>query len=249
MRIARYEFSPPLWALPVFAAVLALLLALGVWQVRRGGDKAAIIAERVAASKKPPVALLANGHIATGDAAAGRRVEVSGEYLPDRQLLLDNQVWKGEAGYEVWTPLRTSGGQLVMVDRGWVALGKDRRHPPNPAAPAGMQKVVGFWRHWPQPGIRLGQEVCPEGQWPRTVVYPEYPQVACNYDETLLDGLLLLDPHAKGGFPRDWEYLGLPPMRHYGYAVQWFALAIALCAIFIGVNTRKIRSSETRETE
>lgn len=239
MRIARYEFSPPLWAVLAFVATFMLLLALGYWQIQRGEGKAAMIAERAAAGKKLPVSLSAERDAA----ASGRRVVVSGEYLPDKQLLLDNQIWKGEPGYQVWTPLHTADGDLVMVDRGWVALGKDRAHPPNPSAPTGPQKVVGILRQWPEPGIRLGTAACPQGAWPRTVVYPEFQQIACNYDEQVIDGLLLLDPQAAGGLPRDWKYHGLSPLRHYGYAVQWFAMAAALCVIFIGVNTRKTRAT------
>ena len=63
--------------------------------------------------------------------------------------------------------------------------------------------------------------------------------VAAPDDADVIDGLLLLDENAAGGFPRDWHSLGLPPSRHYGYAVQWFALAAALTVIFIGMNTHK----------
>lgn len=244
MRIARYEFSPPLWAVLAFAATFILLLALGFWQIQRGESRAEIIAERTAAGKNSPVALAS----LRADAALHQRVMVTGRYLRDKQLLLDNQVWQGEPGYQVWTPLRTAEGQLVMVARGWVALGGDRAHPPNPAAPAGVQKIVGVLRHWPEPGIRLGKEVCPQGAWPRTAVYPEFPQVACNYEASVFDGLLLLDPDAEGGLPRDWKNLGMSPLRNYGYALQWFAMAAALCAIFIGVNTRKQNMPATRDT-
>ena len=140
----------------------------------------------------------------------------------------------------MWTPLQIKDGSLVMVDRGWVALGADRADPPNPAAETEAQRIVGLWRDWPQPGLSFAAAACSvAGSWPRVVLYPPYAQVACNYEAPVNDGLLLLEEAASGGFPRDWQDVGLPPVRHYGYALQWYALALALCVIFIVMNTRR----------
>jgi cytochrome oxidase assembly protein ShyY1 len=42
--------------------------------------------------------------------------------------------------------------------------------------------------------------------------------------------VLKLDPALPLGYPRDLDILPntLPPERHVGYAVQWFALALAM---------------------
>lgn len=245
MRVAQFEFKPPLWASLVFVLVLALLVVLGSWQVQRGQAKDAIIAERSQLGKMPPVAFAPEtqgyGDNQADTQSPNRRVTVAGEYVTGQQLLLDNQVWKSRPGYRVWTPLQLDDGRLLMVDRGWVALSADRNKPPQPMVPGGDQQLVGYWRDWPQPGLRFAPQPCGDGQWPRVLLYPELPQVACNYDAPVLDGLLLLDENAQGGFPRNWQDVGLPPLRHYGYALQWYALALALCAIFIGVNTQKRR--------
>jgi len=237
MHIAGFEFTPPWWAGVLFVLVLALLVTLGTWQVHRGQAKETIIAERSAAGKMSPVSLEA----AISGKENGRRVAISGVYLENRQLLLDNQVWKGRPGYRIWTPLRLSDERLVMVDRGWVPIGQDRNNPPKPSVPESAQEITGYWRHWPEPGIKFAAPPCDTGKWPRVVLYPEYPQVACNYKVPVLDGLFLLSEEAEGGFPRDWQDVGLTPLRHYGYALQWYALALALCVIFIVVNTQKRR--------
>lgn len=242
MRLAGFEFSPPWWATLLFFVVLALLVALGSWQVQRGQAKDEIIDQRTAAGKMPAVELDA----ALKKPDPGRQVTVQGRYLADRQLLLDNQVWQGRPGYRVWTPLRQDDGRLVIVDRGWVALGEDRREPPKPAVPEGVQTVSGYWRPWPQPGLVFAPPPCKEGEWsgPRVVLYPDFAQVACNYESPVMDGLLLLDEATAGGFPRDWQSVGMPPTRHYGYALQWYALALALSVIFIVMNTKKRRNSQ-----
>lgn len=214
-----------------------MLGGLGTWQLQRAQVKEQMLAERRAASKAEAVDL---SRAAKPQRLYGERVVASGRYLGTRQLLLDNQVWEGRAGYRVWTPLKLPDGRLVLVDRGWIPMGSDRAHPPRPKSPTGQRQVHGLLRNWPEPGMRLEDaDACAERDWPRVLNYPRYTQVACQYRASVVDGLLLLEEDADGGFPRDWGDVGLPPTRHIGYAVQWFALAAAVLVIFVVVNVRR----------
>jgi surfeit locus 1 family protein len=230
--LAGRRFAPPLWAWAVFLSTLALLLWLGTWQLQRGSAKAHMLAERAAARQTEPSPLPAPG--ASVESFYGRAVAARGRYDGGRQILLDNQVRQSRVGYRVWTPLRLEDdGRLVLVDRGWVPLGRDRSAPPRPAAPEGEIAVRGLWRNWPRPGLRLAAPgACEQTGWPRTLNYPSYEQIACQYAGPVADGLLLLDESLPGGFARDWNDLGPPPARHYGYAAQWYALALALAVLF-----------------
>jgi surfeit locus 1 family protein len=71
------------------------------------------------------------------------------------------------------------------------------------------------------------------------VLYPTPPEVECLLKRPFVGGLLLLDPEAPGGYVREWTDFGFPPQRHYGYAVQWFALAIAALVVFVVVNRKR----------
>lgn len=237
MRLGGFRFDPPPWAWVVALPALGLLLWLGTWQVQRGQAKENMLAERAAARQAEPRALPA-GNPAS---AYGDTVRVRGRYLVERQLLLDNQVRQGRVGYRVWTPLRLDDGRLVLVDRGWVPMRRDRSDPARPAAPDGAVTVHGIWRPLPEPGLRLAApDACAQSGWPRVLNYPNHAQVACQFPQaTVVNGLLLLAEDAAGGFPRDWDDAGLPPMRHYGYAVQWYALALALLALFVILNTER----------
>jgi cytochrome oxidase assembly protein ShyY1 len=57
--------------------------------------------------------------------------------------------------------------------------------------------------------------------------------------------LILLDPGEPGGYVRNWAPPGFPPMRHVGYAVQWFGLALALAVIYIVTNFRRRLPTES----
>jgi len=65
--------------------------------------------------------------------------------------------------------------------------------------------------------------------------------VRCQYAAPVVNGLLLLDEKDSNGFVRDWDedLVGLSPFGHYGYASQWFLMAVVAGIIFLVVNTRR----------
>lgn len=104
--------------------------------------------------------------------------------------------------------------------------------------------MVGVWRDLPRPGMRLGGDgVCQLEGWPRVLNYPDVEQLRCQYDGDVANGLLLLDEADPRGFARNWQnqFEQMPPVRHFGYALQWFAMALAVAVIFVVLNTRRIR--------
>jgi surfeit locus 1 family protein len=67
--------------------------------------------------------------------------------------------------------------------------------------------------------------------------FPTHAQLEDAYGRRLGARVLLLDPDMPDGFERRRQPTsGFGPERHLGYAVQWFALAATLVAIYVGVN-------------
>jgi surfeit locus 1 family protein len=235
--MARWRLRPPLWGVLAMLPAMALLISLGVWQLHRGDAKKVLLEEYAAAAQQPSVEL-------NPDMPAmlqPLRVHVSGHYDAARQLLLDNHSNHQRPGYEVWTPLRTSGGALLLVNRGWIAQSGPRAQMQAPDAPAGEQRIEGYWRALSEPGMRLAAPACAKAvQFPVIVNYPKVEELRCLLGEPLLDGELLLAADAPAGFVREWNFdNGFPPQRHYGYAMQWFALALTLFIIFIKLNLKR----------
>ena len=52
--------------------------------------------------------------------------------------------------------------------------------------------------------------------------------------------IVRLDPGAPHGYRRAWQVVPFGPERHLGYAVQWFAMASALLAIYLSVNLTRV---------
>ncbi|MGD2032747.1 MAG: SURF1 family protein, partial [Gammaproteobacteria bacterium] len=51
--------------------------------------------------------------------------------------------------------------------------------------------------------------------------------------------IVLLDASAEDGYLRNWAPTEFGPERHYGYALQWFALAATLVIIYVVLNVKR----------
>ena len=231
--------------IPWLAAVLAISLfsGLGLWQLERAADKRAIIAALDSASGSPTEAL--PGDAAGLRALAFREVRVRGRFL-ESQFLLDNRLYEGRPGFDVLTPLTLTDGRVILVDRGWVPAGPQRTPVGVLSAPTG-QRVTVRGRLWlPEPGIGLGPALAPVGDGqggpagPRLATRVEFAAFEAALGRELIPAVIRADGDAP------WLYRPRPlqpafgPMRHYGYAFQWFALALTVLVV-TGVLLRQRR--------
>ena len=124
----RPRLGPTLFTVPA----VAMLVALGVWQLQRLEWKTRLIAERataVATTQVPPPQTLGEAR-----ALEFHPVIAEGVFLHDKEILLNAIAAKGDAGFDVLTPLREADGRIVFVNRGFVPTGRK-----DPAArPAGQ---------------------------------------------------------------------------------------------------------------
>jgi cytochrome oxidase assembly protein ShyY1 len=76
-----------------------------------------------------------------------RRVRATGQYVDSGTVTVRYQTRNGATGVDVVTPLRTTSGPALLVDRGWVPtpnVGTARPH--IPPTPTGTVTVVGWAR-------------------------------------------------------------------------------------------------------
>jgi surfeit locus 1 family protein len=238
LRIGRFRLEPGLW--PTLAAVilLPLLVGLGTWQVQRADYKRRLQDEYDRYQAEAPISL--RSAMQGVEALRFHRLRARGRYEPERQILIDNRVHRGQAGYHLVTPLHIEGGAVrLLVNRGWVAAGPDRKPPPLDT-PGGIVEVTGVAAVPGRPGLRLGPAGAGGPGWQPVWEYLDLADYSQAVAFPVLPVVLLLDPDSPaGGLVRQWARLDTGIQTHQGYALTWFSLAAALVIIYIVVNTRR----------
>lgn len=240
-RAARRHFRPRAWSCVAVVLGCAAFGLLGMWQIHRGESKAAYIAQRQAERSAPAQALGTLSDAQLPAVPGVMRVRVKGHYQGDHQLLVDGRSNGTRAGYDVLTPMLMKDGSIIVVNRGWVPRRSETqegtRQPLH--VPDTPRTINGLWRAMPAPGLRLNAHNCRPQPWPRYVSYPTHADLVCLYGAKVRRGEVELSAKAADGFVRHWKLsVGFPPIRHYGYAAQWFMFGIIALYLFHRLNLR-----------
>ena len=243
MRIGVYEFRPSPWLTLVMLVVLGILVSLGMWQLDRAGQKQRTTDEMEKKLKKPEVNVTSASFF--NENRRFQHVEITGSFEPGQQYLLDNRIHKGQPGYLVITPLRFDGGAgHILVNRGWVPLGQDRNILPAIDIETGPVTVQGLISDLPGKlpsfGIAATQET---STWPKVVRDLEIDQISRQLGYTMPPNLLQLQQSHEAAYVQNWQPLASGPDKNRSYAIQWFAMALVLIIIYIGLNCRRVSPS------
>jgi cytochrome oxidase assembly protein ShyY1 len=231
--MSRPSFSWQIhWPTTLFVfALLPCLLALGVWQWHRAGEKRLVQQQYAELQGRAPadVAQLSSPPMNY------TRVTVRGRYDNSRNWLLDNRVLGGRVGFEVLTPFVFGQAGVVLVNRGWIIGDPARRVLPVIPAVDGVVTLTGY-AYRPETNARVGS-ASPSTAWPRVIEQIDFVRI----DRTLPAWTLRLDPDAAGALRPEWPVVTGSPEKHVAYAVQWFAMAFALLLLWL------LRSSNLRQ--
>ncbi|MBC1182424.1 SURF1 family protein [Brevundimonas sp. WCHBH090558] len=224
------------WILTVLTVLgLILLIGLGVWQVERLKWKEGLIAAADEAAAKPRAPL--EQVLAEGDLEF-RKALIVCPGLASAPFVELQSIHDGEAGVRLISACKPAGADFtLLIDRGFVGDGVTERPPVvETTLPLVM---VGEFRTFDKPGamspaprdgrfyardttamakaLNVAGPVRPEAVFAITAVNPEFPS---------------LRPSA-------------PPAafsnNHFGYALTWFGLAIALAGFYVALLRRRIK--------
>ncbi len=138
----------------VLFGITVVLLAygaylLGQWQFHRLSDRESSNARtrvNLAAPAAPVADVLRPGRPASSR-DEWRRVSATGTYSPQESVVIRYQTRDGASGVDVVTPLVTTDGTALLVDRGWLSTdNKGSEQVDAPAPPQGRVTVVGWVR-------------------------------------------------------------------------------------------------------
>jgi len=241
----RLRFQPRLIPTLAAAAGIAATLALANWQLGRAHGKEALAARLAALSRGPAVTLPADAMKA--EDLEWRRVTVRGRFEPRYAAYIDNRVRRGVAGYHVVMPLeigRTGGGgsRYVLVNRGWIAGTGDRARLPEVKTPGDTVEITGL-AVVPGPRfLELSSQVAHgEGKVWQNLTLERYRQA---YPIALQPVVVQQESPLDDGLAREWDPPDLGVEKHYGYALQWFALALTILVIYLVTHVRRAAQKE-----
>lgn len=198
---------------------------LGVWQIERAAHKEGLLQAFNSEQESPPIRL-------TSQSPDWSRVFVDGIFDSTRQILIDNQIHKGKVGYKIFTPFRFDDNKIVLVDRGWIAQGQSRSDLPQLNILEKKSRIIATVTS-PEQGVLAGSELL-TNEWPRVSQTKAVEVIASAFKEPILDIVLVLDP----GSSQITEFIqikpfAITPVKHYGYAMQWFTMSIVLLGMFL----------------
>ena len=119
----------------LFATACYLLLA--PWQFRRHHERSTTNAAVQGSFTAAPVPLES-----LGPGSEWRLATLSGNYLTDGEAIARLRTVQGEPAFEVLTPFRLTGGDVVLVDRGFLRPNDVTQVGDYPAPPAGQVELL-----------------------------------------------------------------------------------------------------------
>ena len=238
-------FRPGLLPTLVVLVLLALLLALGSWQLQRADEKSALLASQEARRQAPAQPI---GELERSADPAFQRVLLRGYFDAEHSLLLDNRTRDGRVGVELLQPFYDQpSGLWLLLNRGWLPW-PDRRTPVSFSTPAGALQLQAWIYVAPGESFQL-QADQPGNAWPQLLtrvdagaLWRQLGRAGWPYELRLLPG--------PAAYQADWAVVAMGPEKHLGYAVQWFALAVALACLFIyfGIRNAKEQSDAASQS-
>jgi len=237
--MTRFGFHVTLVPTLALIVLVPVFVGLGLWQLGRAEEKLRLQEQYDARTSDAIVAL--GTQPVDPQTIRFYRVAVRGEYEPQRQILIDNRVHKGVAGYHVVTPLRVQGSDMrVLVNRGWIPLGASRTRLPDLPTPPGIQTIEGI-AVVPLEHVFMLRAPVPltGGRWETVWQHLDLRRFREAVGYPLQPVAILLDPASPaGGFTREWSRLDAGIAVHQAYAFQWFALAVAALGLYFILGRR-----------
>lgn len=220
---------------------------LSNWQFERNENRAeqiALVEKNYDADPVPLDELVGpDGELDPGD--VWHPVVLTGEYLPEEELLVRNRPHGGTSAFEVLVPFQDSDGRILIVDRGWVPPGDGDSPDAVPAPPSGEVEVIVRLRPGEQaPASGRG---APEGQVP-TIDLAAIAELVDGDLITSAYGQIVSEDPAGEGALGTFDSPTDDPGPHLSYAIQWILFAL-MGFIFIGYIIRTEIAKHREELE
>jgi surfeit locus 1 family protein len=244
MQIFNYHFTPKLIPTLATMTLLPIMISLGNWQSNKAEKKQAL--QNVYDQREQSAQIQIGSENIDLETLRYHRVTARGYYEPNYQFLLDNQIYKGQAGYHIVTPLHIAGSKVrILVNRGWVPVGADRAVLPVIETPQGEVEVTGYAHDPSGKYLELAQVENKQQGWQMVWQNWDSHKYTREVPFSIHPIFILLDPTSSaGGYVREWPKPAARIEVNRGYALQWYLMSFALIIIYLVTNIKKISTNK-----
>jgi len=223
---------------------MAGFIRLGIWQLDRAQEKSDLQEAFIASGQS-------EGTPITRVPLAGprfdilqhqdRRVLLEGEFLNTRNIFLIYQSFEGQPGYEVITPfLLTDNQQIVLVSRGWSGI-TEVSELSRTLSPLNGPRHIEGQLFIPTEKQAAMSNASQNTDWPLLRRYVNTIELGPLFDGSLFPYVVRLAEGQDGVLVRHWPVVALETGRHFSYALQWFAMAIAVLTVSLILSSNIIQ--------
>ncbi|MDE1464212.1 SURF1 family protein [Spartinivicinus poritis] len=247
MQLLVENITKHYWLTLFMLSVITLTVMLGVWQVSRAYEKERLESAFINKSIGDPVEF---GQVVKEISSYKEKdinyqhVKLTGQYIKNKHLLLDNQIVNGKPGFNVISAFLTKNNQYVLVDRGW--LGPVIKRDKIPEIPEDNQQLelTGLLFNKLTKPFLLAKDSL-SSDWPKIIQALDREQLKSIYNLDKFYLLRLNTPQA-GSFIPHYKPININPEKHWGYAIQWFSIALIILILFVRFllkNAKEVRES------
>lgn len=164
-----------------------------------------------------------------------RSVELTGSYLVNDTLLVRNRSIAGQPGFVQLVPFILEAGEIVVVERGWIAADSDL-NPSKAFAPSESVKTL-------VAKVRLGETIpnreSPVGQL-TSINLPEIQELIKVELEERFYLRMISETPSEASYPQPLSRPVLDEGNHLSYAVQWIIFAgMGFFALFWAIRQER----------
>ena len=225
---------------PYLVFIAALLLAvltarLGMWQLGRADEKRLLLEAAQSQAALPTLKAQDVSNDPLLWQQVHRHVLLEGLWLNDKTVYLDNRSHRGQSGFWVMTPFRWASGQVVWVQRGWVA-----RDPVDAGKAAPVQtpsepviitaRISSGLSHMVELKKTDTQSV--DGAALKIQANLDMSEMQAMVSDTV-SAVVVQTGADSDGLRRDWVLVGVDPDKNTAYAIQWFCLSGLVTLLYV----------------
>ena len=218
-----------------FLSIIIICVLLGLWQIDRGIQKEQLYEEFKGTLSEDSVLL----KTLPKNPRSFTNMHLNGEFLTDKQFLLDNKIHNKIAGYEVITPFKVDN-KIVLVNRGWVNS-NNRQSIPEVLIQNKTTSIYGYSYYYKK--LYELDEDNYVNKWPLIIQNIEIDKASKLLGYNIEPYVIIMNKKHNSSYVLQTIFKENMQLKHYMYAGQWFLFAI-IGFIFMIILSRKEKNNE-----